>query len=110
MMMTDSGRSFDPERVKYVRDVVAALSEQTNRAEKAERQVRDLSAANAKLREKLNEIGPLVEFFRDEGFWPFGHRGDYEGWIPEQTAVHFLREHLGCVASQATTQKGSDNA
>lgn len=89
--------AFDPERVKYVQDVVKALSEQTNRADKAERQVRDLTAENARLRTEQDKVGPLVEFFREEGFYPYGHTGDYEGWQPEETAVHFLRKHLGCI-------------
>jgi hypothetical protein len=41
---------FDPERVKYIADLRAALSQQSNRADKAERQVRDLVAENARLR------------------------------------------------------------
>ncbi len=43
-------------------------------------------------------MSELVDFFRTEGFNPYGHKGDYEGWSPEQTAVHFLREHLSCAA------------
>jgi Lar family restriction alleviation protein len=41
-----------------------------------------------------DEPNVLVEFFRGDGYTAYGHRGDYEGWTPEQTAVHFLSEHL----------------
>lgn len=43
-----------------------------------------------------DEPNELVSFFRTDGFRPYGHTGDYEGWSPEQTAIHFLREHLKC--------------
>jgi hypothetical protein len=49
-----------------------------------------LSATNSE------DAGPLVEFFRGEGFKAYGHKGDYEMWSTEETAVHFLREHLAC--------------
>jgi hypothetical protein len=39
-----------------------------------------------------DEPGALVEYFRGDGFQPYGHTGDYEGWQPEETAIHFLRK------------------
>jgi hypothetical protein len=42
-------------------------------------------------------IAPLVDFFRGEGS-DYGRKGDYEGWTAEETAVHFLREHIACGA------------
>lgn len=43
----------------------------------------------------LEEVGRalLVEFFRGPGA-QLGNHGDYEGWTPYQTAVHFLTEYV----------------
>jgi hypothetical protein len=40
--------------------------------------------------------GPLIEFFRTDGYSAYGWEGDTRGWSTEETAVHFLREHLAC--------------
>lgn len=37
----------------------------------------------------------LVEFFRNEGA-AMGSAGDANLWTTEETAVHYLRDHLAC--------------
>lgn len=49
--------------------------------------------------------GPLVEFFRGDGYSKYGWHGDQMGWSPEETAAHFLREHLACPSRPTTPER-----
>lgn len=40
------------------------------------------------------EQAELIEFFRGEGFNPYGSEGDHNGWRPTRTAIEFLRRAL----------------
>lgn len=60
-----------------------------------------LDAAIAALRqpvdENAREVAKLVEFFRNEGYLPFGLEGDNRGWTPAETAIAAMRK---IIASQ----------
>lgn len=44
-------------------------------------------------------MSALVDFFNTpDGYRRFGHRGDYEGWEPEQTAAHYLAEYAALLS------------